>query len=117
MSTPKYIVPLPELEKKGYHKLSKEELFLREDAESLLQIGLRDAIESGDDPHIMCQYQPNRPWYCFMHQSAALGHPVALAICLVRGIKITKDYDTALSLIRESASRGHAVGTHFFFFF
>ncbi len=98
------IVPLPELERHGYHELSEEQLRLKDDPEALLERGIRLRygvgvhVDAGDSRKLIMS-------------SAKLGHPVALALCFNFGMKVTEaDKQRAVELLQGSASRGHAAG-------
>ena len=80
------IVPRPELEKRGYHKLKYAQLVDLDDAEALL--------------HISTLSVSNQSYsLAYSKKSAKLGHPVALAIVC-----------ECEELMLECAARGHVIG-------
>ena len=97
------IIARAELERHGYHELSEQQLRLKDDPEALLIRGAHSHYGIGT-----CE-DADRGWELII-SSAKLGHPVALALCFryIKGAE--KNVQRALELLRDSASRGHAVG-------
>jgi hypothetical protein len=97
------IVVRAELERHGFHELSEEQLRLKDDPEALLTRGIR--LWRGIGVY-MNKYSG---WEAIM-SSAKLGHPAALALCFSYAKGTKKNQQRAIELLRDSASRGHAVG-------
>ena len=97
------IVARAELERHGYHELSEEQLRLKDDPEALLHRGIR--LKHG----IGVRMDKGSGWEAIM-SPAKLGHPVALALCFLYGKGTKSNAQRSIELLRDSASRGHAVG-------
>ena len=97
------IIARAELERHGYHELSEEQLRLKDDPEALLRRGIR--LKHG----IGARIDRDSGWQAIM-SSAKLGHPVALALCFLYAKGTERNMQSAIELLRDSASRGHAAG-------
>jgi hypothetical protein len=100
------IVPRPELEQYDFHRLSEEQLRLKDDAEALFQRGVRLWYALG------IPEDEDGAWQLII-EAAKLGHPVALAFCFSEGKGTDKNEQRAMELFGGGASRGHAVGIAF----
>ncbi len=97
------IIARAELERHGYHELSEEQLRPKDDPEALLERGIR--LRHG----IGIRKDEDSGWEAIM-SSAKLGHPVALALCFLHAKGTEQNDQRAIELLRDSESRGHAVG-------
>ena len=95
------IIARAELERHGYHELSEEQLRLKDDPQALLDRGIRIRLGIGVRKNGVSGWE-------LILSSAKLGHPVALAFCFRSAME--KNVQCAVELLRDSASRGHAVG-------
>jgi hypothetical protein len=92
------------VERYGYHKLSVKQLNDINDAEAKLELSLRMRLGIG------VEKETDGGWQ-LLHKSALQGHPVALGFCFGNAYKTKKNTILSLRLFRESAERGHAMGT------
>jgi hypothetical protein len=86
---------------KNYQNLPMDELEELDDAESSFEraqrLALRESKNQDEINHLILS-------------AAEQDHPVALAQCFLEGNKTSKDEKHAVSLLQQSASRGHVAG-------
>lgn len=113
----------PELEHNGYHKLTYTQLHMLDDAEALFEVGYRHMHDIVDHPH---DSLVNKKRYEHLVQAAQMGHPVAIAICLRRGVSLKDGTRTKRvyqhfietlpvhsdMILLVSSANGHAAGVH-----
>jgi TPR repeat protein len=90
-----------ELEKLDYHSFSREKLALLNDPEAVFERGFRALFGVG------VAKQENEAWKQIV-AAAEQGHPAAHGLCLVHGKGTPAEPSRGVSLLRESAARGHA---------
>ncbi len=98
-----HIVPNASLERGHYHQLATRELDQLDDAEALFERAFRLVIGIGATRNREAAGK-------LIMESAKLGHPVALALCLEQA-GTAKNIKRAIELHRASAERGHVSGS------